>query len=340
MTRAFVLLTALPPTVGHLQLVRFASELEDEVHVLVCTQPGEPFPAERVEAIRQATADLPGVRIHGFHRTVPQEPADAPDFWPMWRALLREHGLQDGDTIVASEPYGAALAQAAGGVFVPYDVERSTTPVRAVDVRRDPVGRFGDILAEFQPMLRRRITVLGAESTGKTTLSRQLAEALPGHWLPEWARPYLEGTPTPDVTHERMLVIWRAQRALQRSALALRDRAFIVQDTDLFATVGFWELWDPATVPDGLRADASADRSDLYLVTRSDIPFEPDPLRYGGDARETSDAYWIDLAERFGLPYRVIQSTTPADRLAEARELSLDLFRRTSSIAFERRGTH
>ena len=137
-----------------------------------------------------------------------------------------------------------------------------------------------------------------------------------------------------------MLVIWRAQRALQRSARALRDRPFIVQDTDLFATVGFWELWDPATVPDGLRADASADRSDLYLMTRSDIPFEPDPLRYGGDVRETSDAYWIDLAERFGLPYRVIQSTTPADRLAEARELSLDLFRRTSSIAFERQGSH
>ena len=340
MTRAFVLLTALPPTIGHLQLVRFASELEDEVHVLVCTQPGEPFPAERVEAIRQAAGDFPGVHVHGLHRTIPQEPADTPEFWPMWRRILREHGLQDGDTIVASEPYGAALAETAGGVFVPYDVERSITPVRAVDVRHDPVGQFADILAEFQPVLRRRLTVLGAESTGKTTLSRQLAEVLPGHWLPEWARPYLEGTPTPDVDHERMHVIWRAQRALQRSAGSLRDRAFIVQDTDLFATVGYWEMWDPATVPEGLRADASADRSDLYLITRSDIPFEHDPLRYGGEVRETSDGYWIALVERFGLPYRVIESTSAEDRLAEARELSLDLFGRTSSIAFERQGSH
>ena len=340
MSRAFVLLTALPPTTGHLQLLRFASELEDEVHVLVCTQPGEPFPAERVEAVRHGASDLPGVRVHGFHRTMPQEPADAPDFWPMWRGILREHGLHDGDTIVASEPYGAALAEAVGGVFVPYDLERSITPVRAVDVRRNPIARFADILPEFQPLLRRRITVLGAESTGKTTLSRELAKALPGHWLPEWARPYLEGTPTPDVDNERMHVIRRAQRALQRSALALRDRAFIVQDTDLFATVGFWELWDPATVPDALRDDASADRSDLYLITRSDIPFEPDPLRYGGAVRETTDAYWIALAERFELPYRVIASTSPKDRLAEARDLALDLFARTSSIAFERSGPH
>src|SRR6478752_7191988 len=145
MSRAFVLLTALPPTIGHLQLVRFASELEDEVHVLVCTQPGEPFTTERVEAVRQAARDLPNVRVHALHRTLPQEPEDAADFWPMWRRILRDHGFEDGDTIVASEGYGAELADAAGGVFVPYDVKRSITPVRAVDIRHDTVGRFADM---------------------------------------------------------------------------------------------------------------------------------------------------------------------------------------------------
>jgi NadR type nicotinamide-nucleotide adenylyltransferase len=340
MTRAFVLLTALPPTVGHLQLVRFAAELEDETHVLVCTQPGEPYPVERVEAVAAASRDWSGVHVHAFHRTVPQEPGDAPDFWPMWRAILREHGFQDGDTIVASEPYGRALAEAAGGVFIPYDIERSITPVRATEIRADPIGRFADVLPAFQPTMMRRITVIGAESTGKTTLSRQLADALPGQWLPEWARPYLEGLPTPDVDQSRMRVIWRAQLALQRSARSLRDRPFIVQDTDLYATVGFWEAWDPTTLPDGLWIDAAADRSDLYLITRSDIPFEPDPLRYGGEVRETTDAFWIDLAERYGLPYEVIHSVAPEDRLAEAQALAVELFHRTVPIAFSRQGSH
>jgi HTH-type transcriptional regulator, transcriptional repressor of NAD biosynthesis genes len=339
-TRAFVLLTALPPTIGHLQVIRFASELEDEVHVLVCTQPGEPYAVERVDAVARAAQDCPRVRVHGFHRTVPQEPGDAPDFWPMWRTILREHGFRDGDTIVASEPYGARLAEAAGGCFVPYDIERAITPVRAVDIRRDPIGRFGDVLPEFQPAMMRRIAVIGAESTGKTTLSRQLAEALPGHWLPEWARPYLEGLPTPDVDDDRMRVIWRAQLALQRSARKLRGRPFIVGDTDLYATIGYWEAWDPGTVPDGLRADAAAERSDLYLVTRSDIPFEPDPLRYGGDVRETTDEFWIELAERNGLPYRVVGSVSAEDRLAEARELVIEDFHRSVPIGFMRQGLH
>lgn len=340
MSRAYVLLTAMPPTIGHLQLVRFAHELSSEVHVLVCTQPGEPYQRERVESVAWALRDSHDVHVHGFHRTVPQEPGDAPDFWPIWGAILREHGFRDGDTVVASEPYGSALAEAAGGRFVPYDPGRLITDIRAVDIRRDPIGHFGGILPEFQPAMIQRITVIGAESTGKTTLSRALAEVLPAHWLPEWARPYLEGLPTPDVDEDRMHVIWQAQRALQRSARLLRARPFIIQDTDLFSTVGYWETWDPVGVPDGLRVDAAADRSDLYLVTRADIPFESDPLRYGGTVRETSDEFWVDLAERSGLSYTVVRSRDPQDRLAEARELVIDHFHRAVPIAFERSGSH
>jgi HTH-type transcriptional repressor of NAD biosynthesis genes len=336
MTRAFVLMAAIPPTIGHLRLIQFAAALVDEVCVIVGTQPGEPYPDERVDAVRRATASLPGVRVEQLHKTLPQRPEDAPDFWPMWRRLLREHGMRDGDTIVASETYGAKLAETSGGVFVPYDLERSITPVRATAVREDPIGLFVQILPEFQPVFRRRITVLGAESTGKTTLSKALAESLPGHWLPEWARPYLEQLPSPEITLERMHVIWRAQRALQSSAKALTDKPFIVQDTDLFATVGFWQAWDLTSVPQALIEDAFADRSDLYLITRSNIPFEPDPLRYGGEVRETTDAFWIDLAKRHRLNAVVIEAATPSDRLDEATCVCRDSFMRRAVTGFQR----
>lgn len=325
MTRAFVLMTAIPPTIGHLRLIGFAAELADDVCVIVGSQPGEPYPFERADAIRRATASMPGVRVEHLHKTLPQQPEEAPDFWPMWRGLLRGYGMRDGDLIVASERYGLTLAETSGGVFVPYDLERSITPVRATDVRADPIAHFAEILPEFQPVLRKRITVLGAESTGKTTLSRALAEVLPGHWLPEWARPYLEALPSPEVTPERMHVIWQAQRALQRHGLTIPAKPFIVQDTDLFATVGFWETWSPTTVPQALIDDALGDRSDLYLITPSNIPFERDPLRYGGDVRETTDAFWIALAERYGLPFHVVASAPRADRVAEVSSVTRDL---------------
>ena len=88
-----------------------------------------------------------------------------------------------------------------------------------------------------------------------------------------------------------------------------------IQDTDLFSTVGYWELWDKDSMPQELLESARLRKSDLYVILSSDIPFEPDPLRYGGTVRETTDQYWIDLCEREGLPYVYITETEVGGRL-------------------------
>jgi hypothetical protein len=41
-----------------------------------------------------------------------------------------------------------------------------------------------------------------------------------------------------------MTAIWKGQLALQRQAFeSTVDAPFIVQDTDLFSTVGYWDNW-------------------------------------------------------------------------------------------------
>ena len=341
MSVAWVLMTALPPTVGHLHLIQFASHVAEETHVLVCTQPGEPYVSERVASLRRALDRSSTVTIDHLHATMPQEPGDDPRFWDKWLGTLVDHGMpMGGDFIVASESYGQTIATLSGNVFVPYDLERAMHPARASRVRADLVTNFADVLPEFQPTLRRRITILGAESTGKTTLSRDLSATLDAHWLPEWARPYLEQTETPEVDHAKMETIWRGQRALQLHGLQLRDKPFIIQDTDLFATVGYWRNWEAETLPTELAADAARDASDLYLLTRSTIPFEPDPLRYGGDRRETTDEFWIELAEEFGLTYAVIESTDRGERLEEASRLATELLVREAKLDYRRAGEH
>lgn len=164
------------------------------------------------------------------------------------------------------------------------------------------------------------VTVIGAESTGKTTLSRQLADTLAGDWVCEFARPYLEVT-SKSITAPTMRAIWQGQKALQHSARQ-SPRQVIVQDTDLFATVGYWQLphIGPAigACPAKLTRDAEQFASNLYLITTSNIPFEADPLRYGGTVRESADTYWIALCQRHKLPYVVIRSSSQKERLHEA----------------------
>ncbi|MEO5948812.1 MAG: ATP-binding protein [Candidatus Saccharimonas sp.] len=166
------------------------------------------------------------------------------------------------------------------------------------------------------------ITIFGAESTGKTTLSRELARLLDGEWVYEFARPYLETTHQ-DVTPESMQAIWLGQAGLQRNARK-SPRIYVVQDTDLFSTVGYWKLPHIQPVighcPQALINDAHSLRSDLYLIVQSNIPFESDVLRYGGNTRESTDEYWGDLCAQYSLPYVVLDASGRGDRINEASQ--------------------
>lgn len=330
MTRAFVLMTAMPPTKGHLALIDYAVAVADYVTVIVNTQPEEPLWAERVQAIREYSVGTPNLTIEHIHQTLPQEPEDDPGFWDMWAGFLWSRGFQAGDYVVASEKYGVKLSQAVAGTFMPYDMDRRISRTKATWVRLSPLSYFEDIAPSFQSVLRKRVTIFGAESVGKTTLAFELAEQYKVTTLPEWARPYLE-TVGSDITLWKMNKIWRGQRALQevgdRQAL---DTPFIVQDTDLFSTVGYWDLMGErdglGKVPPLLVEDALTHKSDLYLILNSNIPFEEDPLRYGGHQRESDDTYWIDLCRRYGLNYRYIEPRNLPNRLEESWAHMEDLF--------------
>jgi len=198
------------------------------------------------------------------------------------------------------------------------------------------------MLPEFRPYLRTRVTIFGAESTGKTTLSRQLAMTLGGQWLFEYARPYLEQTVN-EITAQSMTAIWKGQRALQEQADDLTDSPYVIQDTDLFSTVGYWQFphWQSriGSCPSKLISDAKRLQSDLYIVTRSNIPFETDPLRYGGDKREGSDEYWINVCRQYALPFIVLSEQHREDRLQAAKEAALQrALAKTGALAYDRHG--
>ena len=342
MSRAWVLMTAMPPTVGHFNLMNFASFVGTErARVLVCTQPGEPFAVERWQAMNNASYRVNGADVLHLHRKLEQDPS-AVGFWPMWQKILLDYGVKPGDYIVSSEPYGQTLADLTDTTFIPYDPARELHYTKATEIRKDPLSHWEDILPEFKKYLRTTITVFGAESTGKTTLSKDLARRTAGTWLFEWARPYLE-TVGPDINIDSMIAIWEGQRAAQKHIANTPDEPFVIQDTDLFSTVGYWEQphWAKTLgpVPRNLVEDAISLKSDLYIITRSNIPFEQDPLRYGGDHRESPDEFWIGIAKHYDLPYVVLGEKTLFDRSRRALKLALDAaYSRTSTLAYDRGG--
>lgn len=344
--RAWTLMTAMPPTRGHMNLIDFVARMPDgEVPnvVVVCTQPDEPMWRQRVAAIREyVVAHNLFVEVKHLHRTLPQDP-QGPGFWTMWERLMNGLGFKRGDIFCSSETYGAIMARQMGGHFMPFDPKRELHPARGTDVRLDPAKHFDYIMPEFQHNLITEVTVWGAESTGKTTLSKALANIMNGHWTYEWARPYLDLTGTVPVDLTAMVDIWKGQQAIQQMSNSWTGKPYIVRDTDLYSTIGYWEQpqWRErlGPVPSDLIFMANKLKSDLYLITTATIPFEVDPLRYGGDHRESPDEFWISVADKYGLNYRILD--TPESVVRESwsmkymNEASAEKYKQ---ISFDRKG--
>lgn len=333
MPNAIVLMTALVPTVGHKYLIDFAKNLtgwNNHVHVILGTMDREPVAGIlRWDAFIATYLHDRKVKIHWLHRDVPQEPSEHPDFWSVWRDIVREFvDVDPDDYFVASELYGIDMAQALGCKFMPCNRYRETIDIKGTTVRQNLLRDFEYILPSFQHNIRKTVTVFGPESCGKTTMTRWLAQELNGHFIPEWAREYLE-TVGAEITDEKMRAIVNGQYAVQQTAQNdLFNKPFIFQDTDLLSTVGYYRLWGGGTDEDLDLVEhlAKKTKSDLYVVMNDQIPFEADPLRYGGDKRESNTQFWINLLDDFGCDYVLIRNTDIGKQRREAKQDVLDVF--------------
>jgi len=188
-THGLVIGKFYPPHAGHDFLVRSASAFCRRVTVLVLGSSAESLPiADRVAWLRATHARRANVRIAGALDDVPIDYEDA----AVWDAHLAvvEQALEDldghdppraagaVDAVFTSEPYGAELSRRLAAADVRLDEARQLVPVSGTSVRADPVRSFEDLAPAVRAGLTRRVVVLGAESSGTTTLACDLASAL------------------------------------------------------------------------------------------------------------------------------------------------------------------
>lgn len=124
-----------------------------------------------------------------------------------------------------------------------------------------------------------RIAVTGPESTGKTTLARQLAEFYKGRYIPEFAREYIEKLPR-HYTYNDIEAIAQTQIAQYQATKSSSEQLFIF-DTWLIITK-VWFNWVFRKTPDWLEDKIHDCPIDLYLLCLPDLPWEADSVRENG----------------------------------------------------------
>ena len=126
-----------------------------------------------------------------------------------------------------------------------------------------------------------KIVLFGPESTGKTTLSIQLAKHYNTVWVQEYARPYLQKVWNQErrtCQQKDILPIAFGQIALE-NRLAKRADKVLICDTDLLETKVYSSAYYGGFVDPILEKAATENNYNLYLLTYIDTPWEADDLR-------------------------------------------------------------
>ncbi len=145
------------------------------------------------------------------------------------------------------------------------------------------------------------IVVTGPESSGKTTLSKQLSEALNGEWIAEYAREYVAHLDRPYTT-EDIIAIAEGQKLKFEEA----KNEIIVSDT-AFLVLKIWSEYRFEQVPKIVEDYLNDTHVDLYILCHPEIPWEYDPLRENPDDRiEIFERYRSEL-EKMRAPFIVVQ---------------------------------
>lgn len=321
MTRGFFLGKFMPPHNGHLFVCDVAQQHVDHLTVLVCSHDGQPIDGYLRAAWMRDCLDQSGSTVVHMHRDIPQEPKDHPDFWQIWKNTIFELHPEPIDVVFGSETYVHKLAQVLGARAHVVDLERQAVPVSGTNIRDAPSQNWDYIPLLVRSHFQKRVTLIGAESTGKSTLSNLLADHFDTQVIPEYGRTYdarfKQGS---NWEHDDFLKIADGHFSCA-AAIALHAGPVVIEDTNVLQTVAWSQALLQDVSPVLVERLRNAVPPDLYLLLNPEMAWVDDGTRYHANQQERLDfhahlKYWLKATKA---PWVEVTGSTWGDRLEHAK---------------------
>lgn len=225
------------------------------------------------------------------------------------------------DVVFSSESYGEAYARYMKSKHIMVDNQRIKVNISATRVRRDIAKHWDYLPSPVRAYFAKRVVVLGAESTGTTTLAIDLAKHYQTAWVPEYGRLYYEGRMYSKGSQHWSTAEFAHIAGMQNKiegALVEKSNRLLICDTDALATTVWHERYvgHRSKKLEGL---VDAKRYSLYILTDTDIPFKQDGTRDGKHLREWMNQLFIRELIKRNLNFIVV-SGSRKKRLKEAVE--------------------
>ena len=307
-----------PPHRGHKLLIDSATVQSERTVVIVCAKPTDTIPGElRGEWLRE---------IHPKAEVMVTDDRYDENDSKVWAENTIRWLGRTPDAVFTSEDYGDRYAALMGSKHVSVDRARARVNISGTAVRRDPFANWDYLEPAVRAWFTKRICVLGAESTGTTTLAKALAEKLNTVWVEEFGREYSEiklAKNDPNWRSDEFTMIAEEQSRRENAAARQANRVLIC-DTNAFATV-LWHRRYMGAHSAEVEQIAGKGRCDLYLLTGDEIPFVQDGLRDGEHIRHEMHMWFERALARQPVPWKLLRGSHD-ERMHEALRSIQELF--------------
>lgn len=274
MTTGLVLGKFAPLHKGHQRLIELALAENDHVIVMIYDAPEfTTIPLTRRAGWIERL--YPGIQLINAWDG-PMEVGDTPEIKAVHeKYLLKMLASQKITRFYSSEFYGEHVSKALGAVDRRVDPQRLAIPVSATQIRNDPFSNrhFLDPMVYWD--LIAKVVFLGAPSTGKTTLAKELASIHQTIWMPEYGREYWDAHQRDRrLSLEQLVEIAQGHRQREEKMIVDAKGIFFV-DTDATTTYHFSHYYHGTAHPKLVEmANDTIYRYDLFFLCGDDIPYD------------------------------------------------------------------
>ena len=319
---------------GHVHAMRKAAAMVDKLYVIVTynvmferevyfhKSKIAPIAVEqRLRWWHEITKELDNVHVYAIEETNINKNTDThtnvnyhahANVEPDWQSCADSIKTLIGkpiDFIFSSEPsysdYFDDLYPKAKHIII--DADRQLYPISASQLRHDGAIQHWDRLPNaVQPYFAKGVVIVGTESTGKTTLAKDLAHRYNTCYVEEAGRKFYEEINAEIVLLEDFPQIAYEHKYHERQARKTANKVYFV-DTEAITTQ-FFSMAYLGIRQSVLDEIAELQDYDLWLFLETDIEWVGDGLRSFGEVqvRDKNNQFLKSLLNEFGVRYHII----------------------------------
>lgn len=283
---SFVLGKFYPLHIGHMSLIQFAQTQCDKLIVLVDNHVSYDISlSDRVKIIQKT---FPHLEVRGIEESTFQEPSESSDFWNYWPKLIKQYIPEPIHSIIGSMGYVKTLAEKLNIEYIIIDNDRLGISICATEIRQNLKEKWNYLAPASKAFFTKKIAVVGAESSGKSTMCKNLARIFNTSYVPEYGRTYTEFQG--DQFCENSFIHIAQAHEAHANVLTTYAGPYFFYDTEAFVTAAWHEYF---LHKENLQIEAMGKDQpiDLYILLPVQDNWVEDPVRYHKEKQEREMFY-------------------------------------------------